>query len=186
MDDVQQQQYQSMHNQLSNLGYNAAASLQIRLDTDTVKNNLAPYFRGAKYTTVMNAQGKPENIVVWEGVPLCNDNGYQAIMTWLNVVVNPQVIQGNMEDREFFGEYMMNLHKDIHEDLMQNRNQYAIPIRQISKVVHNLMDLAYPILTRTLYDKERLGMNNTTKISETMQMQPSGGFSIPFFGGGKK
>jgi hypothetical protein len=186
MDDIQQQQYQSMHTQLSNLGYNAAASLQIRLDTDTVKNNLAPFFRGAKYTTVMNKDGKPENIVVWEGLPLCNDQGYQAILTWLNVVVNPQVIQGNMEDRDFFGEYMMNLHKDITEDLMLNRNSYGIPLRQVAKIIHNLTDLAYPILTRTLYDKERLGMNNTTKIQESMTSQPSGGFSIPFFGGGKK
>lgn len=183
-DDFQQQPYNAAQYQMNNQGWNSAASLQIRLDTATVKDSLAPYFRGAEYGQILE-DGVAKNVVIWQGQPLCNEKGFQAIMTWLHVVVNPQVIQGNMEDREFFGEYMMNLHKDITEDLMINRNDYGIPIRQVSKIIHNLTDLAYPILTRTLYDRERQGMNNTVKTSETVQMQQQGGWSLPLFGGKK-
>ena len=192
MDELQlaqaqaQQNYNTTQFQANNMGFNSASALQIRLDTDTVKQSLAPYFKGAEYATVMGNDNKPKQVIIWKGSPMCNDKGFQAIMTWLHVCLNPQVMQGNMEDRDLFGLYMMNLHADITEDLMINRGDFGIPLRQVSKIIHNLTDLAYPVLTRTLYNKERDGMNNTVKVQETMQSNSGGsGWSIPFFGGKK-
>jgi hypothetical protein len=188
MVDVQQQQqdYNAMQFQMNNQGFNSASALQIRLDTQGVIDNFQIYLRGKDVRTILDEKtGKPKQVVLWSGEPIVNDNGYQAIMRWLNLTLNSQVIQGNLLDAEYFGEYMMNLRKDIAMDLMINRQKYGIHLRNYQGIIAGFSNCAYLILTRPLFNKERDGMNNTVKVSETMNTQPSSGWSIPFLGGKK-
>lgn len=178
------QNYNTQQYQFNNQGFNSSSALQIRFDTeDKVIENLSPLFKGCDVRTVMDENGNARQIVVWQGMPMCNDRGYQAIMRWLRIFDNSQVLQGNMEDREYFGRYMMNLHQNIAQEMVSNRSLYGIPKEQLQVVVQNLTSLAYPILTRTLYDRERQAMNNTVKVQETMTTQPQKGlFGNPFGG----
>lgn len=178
--------FQAMQYQLNNQGFNSASALQIRLDTAGVIESFQVYLRGKDIRTVMGEDGKPKQVVLWKGEPIVNDNGFQAIMRWLNLIINSQVIQGNFLTEEYFGEYMMNLHKDFALDLMINRQKYGISLRNYDGLVNGFVNCSYLILTRPLFNKERDGMNNTVKVSETMQTQPSGGWGLPFLGGGKK
>ena len=179
------QNFQAYQYQVNNQGFNSASALQIRLDTQSVIDNFQVYLRGKDVRTVMNAEGKSEQIVLWCGEPIVNDNGYQAVMRWLNLILNSQVIQGNLLDEEYFGDYMMNLRKDFFMDLMINRAKYGIDLRNIQSLSDGFCSCAYLILTRPLFNKERDGMNNTVKVSETMNTQPTGGWNIPFLGGKK-
>jgi hypothetical protein len=188
MDAAQEQElknFQAYQYQANNQGFNSASALQIRMDTQSIIDNFQIYLRGKDVRTVMGENNKPQQIVLWKGDAIVNDNGYQAVMRWLNLIMNSQVIQGNLLDEDYFGEYMMNLRKDIALDLMVNRTKYGIGIRNYQGLIAGFMNCAYLILTRPLFNKEREGMNNTTKIQETMQTNPSNGWSIPFIGGKK-
>ena len=179
----QQQNYNAMQYQMSNQGFNSAGALQIRLDTRSVIENFEIYLRGKDVRTVLDEKGKPKQVTLWEGERIVNDHGYQAVMRWLNLILNSQVIQGNLLDENYFGEYMMNLRKDVALDLMINRIKYGIELRNYEGLVSGFMNCAYLILTRPIFNKEREGMNNTTKVVESMQTHPSGGWNIPFLGG---
>jgi hypothetical protein len=179
------QNFQAYQYQVNNQGFNSASALQIRLDTQSVIDNFQIYLRGKDIRTVMNSDGKPEQITLWCGAPIVNDNGYQAVMRWLHLILNSQVIQGNLLDADYFGDYMMNLRKDFFMDLMINRGKYGIDLRNIQSLSDGFCSCAYLILTRPLFNKERDGMNNTVKVSETMNTQPNQGWSIPFLGGKK-
>jgi hypothetical protein len=181
----QQQDYNAMQYQMNNQGFNSASALSIRLDTQGVIDNFQIYLRGKDVRTVMDSNGKPKSVILWSGEAIVNDNGFQAIMRWLNLTLNSQVIQGNLLDEDYFGDYMMNLRKDIAMDLMINRQKYGIHIRNYQGIVAGFSNCAYLILTRPLFNKERDGMNNTIKVSETMNTQPSSSWSIPFLGGKK-
>lgn len=182
-----QQNYAATQFQMNNMGFNTASALQIRLDTQSVIDNFQVYLRGEDVRTIMDPEtGEPRQVRLWKGESIVNDNGYQAVMRWLHLVFNPQVIQGNLLDANYFGEYMMNLRKDFFLDMMVNRKKYGIEIRNIQALSAGFSNCAYLILTRPIFNKERDGMNNTVKVSETNQVQSSAGWGIPFLGGGKK
>ena len=177
------QNYQAQQYQINNSGFNSVGALQIRLDTQGVIDNFQIYLRGKDVRTVMNANGKPENITLWKGEAIVNDNGFQAVMRWLHLTINSQMMMCNLLDEDYFGEYMMNLRKDVALDLMINRTKYGISIRNYEGLVASFMNCAYLILTRPLFNKERDGMNNTVKVQESVTSQPQAGWSIPFLGG---
>jgi hypothetical protein len=173
--------------QSSNLGFNSASALQIRLDTKPVIDEFEKYLKGIDTRIIQNDDGRLITQTVWQGKPIVNEYGHQAVMRWLNLIINTQTVQGNLIQEEDFGIYMCNLRKDIATDLMINRSRYGIAIRDFPGLMASFSNCSYLILTRTIFNKEREGMNNTTRIQETMQTQSQGGswFSKPFFGGKK-
>lgn len=177
------QNYQAQQYQINNSGFNSVGALQIRLDTQGVIDNFQIYLRGKDVRTIMDENGKPKNITLWSGEAIVNDNGFQAVMRWLHLTINAQMMMGNLLDEDYFGEYMMNLRKDVALDLMINRTKYGISIRNYEGLVASFMNCAYLILTRPLFNKERDGMNNTIKVQESVTSQSQGGWSIPFLGG---
>lgn len=189
MDDVQQQQmmqnYNAMQYQMNNQGFNSASALQIRIDTDPLIERFQIYLRGKDIRTVMDEEGNSKQVILWSGSPIVNDNGYQAVMSWITLIYSTHVIQGNFLDEQYFGTYLMNLRKDFFLDMMKNRHEYNIPIKEIEALSAKFCNCAYMLLTRPLFNKEREGMNNTTKTVESMQTNPGQGWSIPFFGGKK-
>ena len=92
----------------NNLGFQAAGALQIRLDTDKVKQSFEVYLRGKNVETVQDDQGRFVQVETKYGEPLVNSVGIQAVMGWMDLVINAQVIQGNFITEEDFGLYMMN------------------------------------------------------------------------------
>lgn len=180
------QNYNSQQYQFNNQGFNSASALQIRLDTNGVIENFQIFLSGRDVRTIMDDNGNPKTVKLWEGEAIVNDQGYQAVMRWVHMILNSQVIQGNLLDEDYFGEYMMNLRKDFVIDMMINRKKYGIDLRNFQGLVATFMNCCYLVLTRPLFNKEREGMNNTVKVQETMQSQaPNKGFfgNIPFFGG---
>jgi hypothetical protein len=178
--------YNASQQQYNNLGFQATGALQIRLDTDKVKESFEIHLRGKSVQTIQDAKGKLMQVEIKIGEPLVNDVGLQAVMGWMDLVINAQVIQGNFITEEDFGEYMMNLRKDFEVDMMINRHSWGVSIRDFPGLSAKFMNCAYLILTRPIFNKERDGMNSTVRTVESVQNQTrGGGFSMPFFGGKK-
>jgi hypothetical protein len=173
-------------NQQSNQGFNGTGALAIRLDTETLIDRFDKYLRGVDTRLVEDGEGVLRVQTIWKGKPLVNDVGYQAVMRWIHLIINTHTLQGNFLTEEAYGDYMCNLHADFIIDLIDNRHRYGITVSDANNLCNVFSDSAALILTRPIFNKEREGMNNTTKISESVQTHPqnNGFFSNPF--GGRK
>lgn len=181
------QNYNTQAYQVNNQGFNSATALGIRLDFQTPLENFQMYLRGVAYVTVAGDKGQPVTKEVKIGDPIVNKRGYQAVMHW-HSIVNAQVVQGNFVDDKELGFFMMHHRIGFFSDMMLNRKEYGIDIKQIRALSDRYCDFVYPVLTRCLFNKEREGMNNTVKVQETVNSQTRGsGWSlIPMFGGKKQ
>ena len=172
---------------LNNAGYNAASALQIRLDMREEISMLQTYLLGLQIVFEEDSEGNNHEVARPLGIPLVNDRGYQACMGWIqSVIMNKHTVMGNLIDDEWYGNYMCDLHKDVWFDLLVNRNDYGISIKMLQPIHSKLMMAARLILTRTIGDKERIGMNNTTRIEERTQTQAAKQGAFSGFFGGKK
>lgn len=177
--------YQNSGVSYNNQSFNSAGALEIRLDTSVV-GEFEKFLRGKDEQVVVNNNGEPSVISFWEGKPIVNSIGYQAIMQWMNIAINKASLQANFIQEQDYGNYLSDLHKDVLQDLMINRHRYGLHMKDFQAVLHKFMDCATIILTRPIFNEERKGMNNTTRIQETMQSHTANrGFSIPLFGGRK-
>jgi hypothetical protein len=188
MTEVSNEQIQNAAMLLNNAGFNSANALQIRLDMSDEIARFQKYILGLETEIIEDKEtGEIRERMIQSGEQLVNNLGFQTIMGWISFIINKHTIQGNFIDDDWYGSYMCDLHKDTYCDLMMNRKKYGIDIRQIDSIHAKFMMCTRLILTRPIGDKERLGMNNTTRIEErsvTNQGQ-RGLFGSGLFGGKK-
>lgn len=170
----------------SNRDFNSASALQIRLDTRTIIEEFEKFLKGEDYTIVQNEKGELFKKTIWKGNPVVNSLGFQAVMRWINLIINTSTVQANFITEENFEDYMCNLRKDVALDLMNNRKKYGIDLNEYQGLMSSFMNCVFLILTRPIFNKEREGMNSTTRIQESnTQSQPNRGmFNFPW--GGRK
>lgn len=184
-----QEQIMTAAQVMSNAGYNSASALQVRLDMDQQIAEFERYLLGVHTQVVVDElSGQPREVHYRVGEGLVNERGRMAIIGWLQIIANKHTVMGNFLDEDWYGRYMCDLHKDTWCDMMKNRVDYGIDLKKIQGIHSKFMMYVRLLLTRPIGDKERLGMNNTTKIQETTQnnsVQRGGGvFSgLGLFGG---
>jgi hypothetical protein len=189
MSENQNENINSQGFQANNYGFNSAGALQIRLNVkEDVVDQFEVYLRGKDYRMVELEDGSVQRIETRIGDPLVNEQGYQAVMSWISGMISSQTVQANFVKEDDFRAFMLNYSLSIIQDLYSNRKHYGIDISKIEGLVNKMELTTHLILTRPLFNKERDGMNNTMKISETMQSQQTskGWFGgLPFMGGKK-
>lgn len=186
METQEQGQYQNQGYSVSNLPYLTASALQIRLDLSQEIIEFQKYILGIEVYYEQTPDG-PQEKIKRVGSKLVNDLGFQAFIGWITFVVNKHTMMGNFITENDYNKYLCDLHKDVWCDLVINRNEYGIDLRQLPALHAKFMMCARLVLTRPIFDKERQGMNVTTKIeerSQTSQTSKAGMFS-GFFGGRK-
>ena len=173
-----------------NAGYYAASALQIRLDTSQVVRQVEMYLRGERSILTEDVNGMLVKHEIWKGKPLVSDEGLQGIMQFIEIVFNPQVVQGNFSDvsstvkgYDLYAEYLCRTRKDLAEHLMKNINNYGIDEKNFNGIISTIMRFVEAFMTRLLYNKERDSYANTIKTLESTQTSPQrSGLKIPFFG----
>jgi hypothetical protein len=188
METATNEQVQSAAMMLNNAGFNSANALQIRLDMRDEVANFQKYLLGLETIVDINQDGDAVERVIQQGERLVNDYGFQALMGWISFIMNKHTVMGNFLDENWYGDYMCDLHMDIWSDLVINRRKYGIDINMLQSIHNKFMMCSRLLLTRPIGDKERNGMNNTTKIVENTQTnnQSRGLFSSFMGGSGRK
>lgn len=136
-----------------NPGFNDSASMQIRLDTESVKTKLYFYLNGY-YETLEVDHGEVKKVLKKVGAPKVNDKGLQSIMLFVDQVMNAQTVQGN-RDSEDFGMLMWRFRKNITRDVWVNMNDYGIHESQFDGIIDSICLLVEPFLSRTINNEER-------------------------------
>lgn len=167
--------------------FNDPSSMQIRLDTESVKIKLSYFLKGYYEDIEVKPDGSATKKLRQLGQPKVNDIGYQSIMLFVEQAINPQTVQGNRGEEDF-GKLMFRFRKSLTRDLWINMHTYDINEREFDGIVDAICIFAEPFLSRTINNKERdsYGQSWVQRDSNTTQAAQKKRFLdyIPFIGGG--
>lgn len=156
----------------SNGGYNSASALQIRLETNGIIENIEMFLRGA--IIVVNQDEKTGKITssrVNKGQPKASDQGIQSILNWIQLILNPQVVQGNFPvdapgHSSMYEEYIYAVRMDLTMIILNNCYKWNIADEDIELLIDSIMNAVEPFMTRLIDNKERESYDQTVKHVE--------------------
>lgn len=154
-----------------------ANSLKIRLETESIKEKISSYLTGRVKDYRQDAQG---NISIEEksiGQAKVNQIGYQAIMSYVESLVNKSTVMGNFPLTEDLYDFLKRSRKVFTMDLWINMHNYGIKSEEFGGIINNLFSLIEPFMTRTVGDGERATIRETT-MQQDRVLNNSGGWSF--------
>lgn len=171
--------YNSNYGQLFN-----ESALQIRLNTQSIIEDIELFLMGKKWITSKNEEGE----TIASMVPICpnatpraNPQGVQSILSFLRCQLNPQVVQGNF-DNASLSQFIFELHMAINKDFMVNLNRWGIAEEDYEFMINTIISMLWAFLTRTKDNKERESYAATVRHFETSNIQETQKKGL--FGGG--
>lgn len=186
MEEAQQQSTIS-NNTLSNLGFQMAGALQIRLNTSPILAQIEQYLKGEYIMLLVDQKTqRPIEKLVSTGEPLANRLGIQRIMSYLQGIFNPQVVQGNYSE-EMYNHYLWKHRRALAKDIVLNITRYGINPDDVNGLMDRIFSMIEPFLSRMLENKERESYAQTIKSveSNTNALRTGRGFNpMGFMGGG--
>ncbi len=159
----------------SNQGYNGGSALQIRLETNQIIENVEMFLSGSKIEVIQDEEGIRERRVQ-VGQSKGNASGIQSILNWLQLILNPQVVQGNFPvDRagysSMYEDYIYWVRVNFVSDLMENCYKWEVDDSDIEGVVDSIMNIIEPFMTRLIENKERESYEQTVRHIENSRIQ---------------
>jgi len=123
--------------------------------------------------------------------PICNKQGQQGIITYLERFINNHTVQGNIPSMEDFNNYMRYVSTDLICHYISNRKDWGMSIRNIDKVISTSIHEIHIFLTRTLFNEERKLYGESFKETTSVEKRPENKASVwqkmgSFLGGGNK
>ena len=149
--------------------------LQVRLDVSEIINEAKTFL----YAEVMDYQYKDgvlKKNSIRIGVPKANDRGIAAILNWMQMIINPQVVQGNFPSdkhgfSEYYDRYIYECQVGLMDLLMVNLYEYDIAETEVQGIISGMMRLIIPFMTRLIDNKERESYGETFKEVTNSNLQ---------------
>ena len=171
----------------SNKYYQSATALQIRLETSQIIENVEMFLRGAIIVVKQDDEtGKISTQRADRGQPKANDLGIQSLLNWLQLILNPQVVQGNFpvdspSHSSMYEDYVYNVRIDLSSMIITNCYNWGIIDEDIEMLIDSIMNVVEPFMTRLIDNKERESYVDTIKHIESNSVKDN---SKPSFMGG--
>lgn len=166
--------------------FNDPASMQIRVDTESVKQKIRFYLKGFYEDLEIDDNGQAQMTIKSLGRPKVNDRGLQGIMSFVECTVNPQTVQGNRSEEDF-GKLMYNFRIGLARDLFVNEHAYGIDETEYDGICDAICVMVEMFVSRTINNKEResYGQSWQQRDSSTFAPAQKKRFIdyIPFIGG---
>lgn len=146
--------------------------LQIRLDTSNILEQAKLFLNSEAEIIKEDGEGKLLHQVVKLGPPKANKRGTAGILNWLQMIVNPQVVQGNFPvtkggESPMYNMFIEECQKDFGDFLMVNLYNYDIDDDEIQGIIDGIMNLIKAFMTRLIGDRERASYGQTFKTIES-------------------
>ena len=181
-------QLESSYNKTTNYNrdFGSAQALQLRLETSALIENIELFLRGAKLVVKQDEQtGKITTETVSLGMSKANDLGIQAILNYISVIINPQVVQGNFpSDKKghstAYEVYVEETNINLVSFLINNQYNWEINDDDLDPIIDGIMAIVIPFMTRLIDNLERESFKSTITHSETSTTpsNPNKGFSL--------
>ena len=159
-----------------NQGFNSATALQIRLDPTQTLESVEMFFRGAKIIVEQTDTGEIITRRVTLGEPKANDHGIQALLNWVQTILNPRVAQGDfvVDSPHYssqYSEYVKAIRINLSSTLLENLYEWQIKETDLNYIVDFIMNIIEPFTTRLIGNEERKSYANTISHQETSQVK---------------
>lgn len=150
--------------------------LQLRLDTSDIIQQAKMYLNAEIELVSQDDKGRFTRQVVSVGYPKANKKGIASILNWLQMSVNPQVVQGNFPVDKggispMYDMYIYEFQIDLMDMLMINLYNYEIDEDEIQSIVDATMNLIKAFMTRPIGNKERESYGESLKEITTHQIR---------------
>jgi len=172
----------------SNKYYQSATALQIRLETSQMIENIEMFLRGAIIVVEQDEKtGKIKTRRVNRGQAKANDLGIQSILNWIQLILNPQVVQGNFpvdspSHSTMYEEYIYNVRVDLTSMIVINCYNWKIIDEDIEMIIDSIMNAIEPFMTRLIDNKERESYVDTIKHVENNSVKEGKGSNMSILG----
>jgi len=147
------------------------STLQVRLDTEPIIRQLRKYLSGSEYITSENADGLLQTKKVMTGKPLANDEGVNAIINSVQMLVNPSIGQGNIKDFNEYKAIKKLFRERLAEELSLNITNWGIKEENYAGIMNTISLSVMLFLSRLVGNKERESYTNTLQSVETTRSQ---------------
>lgn len=159
--------------------------LQLRLDPSSIINEIKMFLNAEIEIVKQDDDGNFKREVLPIGVPKANKKGVASILNWIQMTINPQVVQGNFpSDRqgksEMYEQYIEEFQLDLGDMIYINLYNYGIDESEAQSIIDAIMNLVKPFMTRLIDNKERESYGDTFREVRNPENTKSG---IPLFKG---
>lgn len=166
-------------------GYGMNETLaNLRLNPDSLHEKAERYLRGQEMYPTTTDTGEFAYRVVNIGKPKMNDEGIQAVMSWLNNYINPHTVQGNLTEQKW-SDVVYWFNEDFAMYLWVNLEHWDVNEKDYQGIIDTFVGMFRIFITRPLENKERESYVPTMQHVEryTPEKQNSGGLFKSLVGG---
>lgn len=128
--------------------------IKIRLDTDQLLRRLELFLSSSRVSLVQDAQGNLAEQTVRMGDPLCNQEGLNGILQIVEMMINPQTVQGNF-DMSQYENYIYFARREIASEIITNRIKWGIKTENAKMIIDSIMRIVKPFYSRLIKNLER-------------------------------
>lgn len=130
-------------------------ALNIRVNTEPLLRQIELFLRGQKENLIYNQKTQTYvTEVIPYGQPLANEIGIQNIMNLLFMLINKDVVQGNLEADEVY-QVIFDLKMDLARELCSHNCEWGISKDMITHINRSIEKSVRLFLSRTKDNKER-------------------------------
>jgi len=97
--------------------------------------------------------------------PLCNKQGVQEIISYVENYINGHLVQSNFVDVPDLNHYMLFVSQDVTQHFCCRRKDWGLSISQLDILISRVVNQIDGFLRRALFNKEREGYGETFKES---------------------
>lgn len=171
----------------NNQQFTNMTALHIRLDTQSVMENTELFLKGAKILVFQDENGNISQRMVKTGIGKANEDGIRTLLSWLNLIVNPQNVQGNFPvdgagQSDMYERYIEEKRIELTVAIIVNQYYWDIRDEDIDNIVNSIMSWVEPFLTRLIGNEERKSYDNTIKHLESNTVKEQGKNQLKLFG----
>lgn len=140
--------------------------LQLRLDPSSLINEIRMFLQAEIIVVKQDENGDIQRNAISVGLPKGNESGIASILNWIQMTINPQVVQGNFpSDRlgksEMYDQYIEEFQLDMGDMIYINMYDYGINESEAQPIIDATMNLVKPFMTRLIDNKERESYGDT-------------------------
>jgi len=182
---AEEQQPNQNHITVLNKAINNYNLLQLRLDPSNLITEIKMFLKAEIEVVDQDEKGDIRRRVIPVGMPKANESGIASILNWIQMTINPQVVQGNFpSDRQgksdMYDRYIEEFQLDLGDMIYINMYDYGINESEAQAIIDAVLNLVKPFMTRLIDNKERESYGETFKETFT-QGDKKGG--LPLFKG---
>lgn len=163
----------------NNSSYLSDSFTMMRIDARELIAELEAFYRGTRLTGWQEVNNEMKPVFQKFGEPRMNEVGLQDMMSWLKSLINPQTVQGNMNDIDL-SDYLADIRGDLATTLIENLVVYDIKEGDFNGIVDKTMHLVKPFFTRIKDNLERESYAQTIRSQENISEKSKGWGINPF------